>query len=73
MSAPTDIDFADCDEGDFSTWAGRLQRGPGQVDVVHMLDVDGDRAVVIAHHMPGVSAAGLAEQQAVVDFIDLLP
>ena len=73
MSVPTGIDFADCDEGNFSSWAGRFHQGPGQVDVVHILDVDGERAVLIAHHMPGVSAAGLAEQQAVVDSIDLLP
>ena len=73
MSVPFDIDFADCDEGKFSSWAGRFHQGPGQVDVVHILDVDGERAVLIAHHMPGVSAAGLAEQQAVVGSINLLP
>lgn len=73
MSVPTDIDFADCDEGNFFSWAGRFHQGPGQVDLVHILDVDGERVVLIAHHMPGVSAAGLAEQQSVVESIDLLP
>ncbi|MGH2456830.1 MAG: hypothetical protein ACRDHD_11320 [Candidatus Limnocylindria bacterium] len=73
MSVPTDIDFTDCDDGSFYSWAGRFHQGPGQIDVVYILDVEGQRQVLIAHHMPGVSAADLAEQQAILDSIDLLP
>lgn len=73
MSVPTDIDFADCDRGFFYSWLGRFHQGPGQIDRVYILDVDGQRQVLIAHHMPGVSAADLAEQQAIVESIDFLP
>jgi hypothetical protein len=73
MSVPTDIDFADCDDGQFYSWGGRFHQGPGQIDGVYILDVDGQRQVLIAHHMPGVSEAELAEQQAIVDSIDLSP
>ena len=73
MSIPTDIDFATCDDGLFYSWGGRFHQGPGQIDGVYILDVDGQRQVLIAHHMPAVSDAELAEQQAIVDSIDLSP
>jgi hypothetical protein len=73
MRVPTDIDFADCDDGFFYSWGGRFHQGPGQIDGVYILDVDGQRQVLIAHHMPGASAADLAEQQAIVESIDFFP
>jgi hypothetical protein len=73
MSVPTDIDFADCDDGFFYSWLGRYHQGPGQIDDVYILDLDGERLVLIAHHMPGASEADLAEQQAIVESIDFLP
>lgn len=73
MSVPLDIDFANCDGGEFRSWWGRWHQGPGQIDRVYILDVDGVRQVFIAHHMPGASAADLAEQQAIVESIDFLP
>ena len=73
MSVPLDVDFASCDGGEFRSWWGRFHQGPGQIDRVYILDVDGVRQVLIAHHMPGVSAADLAEQQAIVESIDFLP
>lgn len=73
MTVPSDIDFASCDSAEFRSWLGRFHQGPGQTDRVYILDVDGERQVLIAHHMPGVSAAELAEQQEVLDSIDFLP
>ena len=73
MSVPSEIDFGDCDDGEFRSWAGRFHQGPGQIDRVYILDVDGQRQVLIAHHMPATSAADLAEQQAVFESIDFLP
>jgi len=73
MSVPSDIDFADCDSGEFRSWAGRFHQGPGQVDRVYILDVDGQRQVLIVHHMPATSASDLAEQQAVFESIDIVP
>lgn len=73
MTVPGDIDFAACDGGQFRSWLGRLHQGPGQTDRVYILDVDGERQVLIAHRMPDATAAELAEQQEVLDSIDFLP
>ena len=56
MTVPTDIDFADCDRGEFRSWAGRYHQGPGQVDQVYILDVEGQRVVIDTTYMPGTSA-----------------
>ena len=71
MSVPTDIDFADCDGGEFRSWSGRYHQGPGQVDLVYILDVDGQRTVIDAAYMPTTSEAEQAELQAVIDSIEL--
>jgi hypothetical protein len=73
MSVPTDMDLASCDEGEFRSWAGRYHQGPGQIDRVYILDVDGQRRVLTVNYMPGASEAELAELQAIVDSIDILP
>ncbi len=71
MTVPTDIDFADCDSGEFRSWAGRYHQGPGQVDHVYILDVEGQRVVIWSNYMPETSEAERAEGQAIVDSIQL--
>ena len=73
MSVPSDTDFADCDRGEFRSWDGRYHQGPGQIDRLYILDVDGSREVLVVNHMPATSDADLAEQQAVFESIDILP
>ena len=73
MSVPDDVVIADCDLGEFRSWNGRFHQGPGQRDDVYILDLNGQRQVLVVHRMPGVTSTGLAEQQAVVDSIDFLP
>ena len=73
MTVPSDIDIAACDDGEFRSWLGRFHQGPGQTDRVYILDVDGERQVLIAHHMPGATEEELAEQQEIIDSIDFLP
>jgi hypothetical protein len=41
MTVPSDIDFSTCDQAEFRSWEGRSHQGPGQVDRVYILDVDG--------------------------------
>ena len=48
-------------------------QGPDNVWDVWILDVDGDRVVVVATYFPGTSADNLAEQQAIVDSIVIEP
>jgi hypothetical protein len=69
MSVPTDIDFADCDDGQFRSWVGRYHQGPGQRDDVYILDVDGDRTVIGVSYFPDFSPADMDEIQSVVQSI----
>ena len=73
MSVPDDIVFADCDLGEFRSWNGRFHQGPGQRDDVYILDIEGERLVLVVHHMPGASEDDLAELQRVFESIDLQP
>ena len=71
LIVPSDIDFADCDAGEFRSWEGRFHQGPGQVDQIYILDVAGQRLVIDTHFLPGTSEADLAERQAIVDSIQI--
>jgi hypothetical protein len=74
-SVPADLDFADCDADGadhyFESWAGavdgdRYQQGPGQVDRLWILDVDGRRLVIDAFDMPSATDA---ERQELLDVV----
>ncbi len=71
LTVPSDIDFADCDGGEFRTWDGRFHQGPGQVDEVYILDVEGQRLVIVTHFLPGTPEADQAERQAIMDSIQI--
>ena len=49
--------FSDCDGSTFKSWndgsGDRYQQGPGQVDRLWILDVEGHRIVIDATYMPG--------------------
>ena len=75
-SVPGDIDFADCDpdsdEDYFDSWTdtdggGRYQQGPGQVDRLWILDIDGARLVIDAFWMP---AATSDEREQLLDVVE---
>lgn len=71
-SVPADIRFSDCDGGRFMSWIGagdRYQQGPGQVDRLWILDVEGHRLVIDATYMPGATEQDRAELAAVVNSI----
>lgn len=82
-SVPADIDFSTCDEdvseGDhpFRSWTAaegswasdRFQQGPGQVDRLWILDVDGERLVVDAMYMPSTDAKDREELWQVMESI----
>jgi len=44
----------------------RYQQGPGQVDELWILDVDGQRLVIDATHMPVTSMADVAELHSIL-------
>ena len=84
-SVPADIEmdeqgnFADCDSAgglrDFKSWTGkgwasnRYHQGPGQVDRLWILDIDGTRLVIDAFYMPSATMEEREELQDVVESI----
>jgi hypothetical protein len=75
-SVPADIDFADCDpesdEDYFDSWTdtdggGRYQQGPGQVDRLWILDIDGARLVIDAFWMPSATSD---EREQLLDVVE---
>ena len=63
--------FSDCDGSLFKSWndgAGdRYQQGPGQVDRLWILDVEGHRLVIDATYMPGSTVQDREELAQVVN------
>jgi hypothetical protein len=78
LTVPTDVDFADCDQEHFQAWMDnvggyRWYQGPGQIEEVWILDVDGDRILVRTSYFPELSAQARAEQQQVIESIHIEP
>ena len=74
LSIPADLDPATCDGSVIRTWVGPgedsalvgddsedLGMHPGQLNVVYIVDINGERLVIDTWHMPGTSEADLAE------------
>jgi len=61
LSVPADVDVADCPLDRFNMWPTRWQQFPGQVDMVWIVDVDGQRIVFDASHTAGASPEKVAE------------
>jgi hypothetical protein len=68
LQLPSDV--ASCDAGEFYPWVGSLfAQGPDNRWDVWILDVEGERIVVLGTHFPGTSQEDQAEQQAIIDSI----
>jgi hypothetical protein len=88
LSVPADLDPATCDEGVMRTWFGPGERvdtwysddpearsplRSGQLNVVYIVDVNGGRLIIDTWHMPGTSAADLAELDAILASMRIEP
>ena len=73
LQVPREIDFADCDGGEFSSWFGRSHQLPGQVDLVYVLDVDGRLLVIDESWMYLENTTDRAQLRAIVDSITIEP
>jgi len=79
LTVPADLDFADCDSGEFRSWtnaegAVRFHQGPGQHDLLWIIDVNGTRVVIDSGFFSdGTSAVDIAELQAIRDSIQFRP
>ena len=62
VSVPDDIDIDKCGGGQFRSWPGRAQQdGAGQVDMLWILDVDGQRITFDASYATSASPAEVEE------------
>lgn len=81
LIVPADLDVSMCSNGFLRYWpdagpnlsGGLCCNPPGNTDVVYVIDVAGNRLVVVARHYPGSSAENRAELQAIVDSIVIEP
>jgi hypothetical protein len=78
LMVPLDVKIAACDGGQYTSWtlAGggdRYNQGPGQHDLLDILDVNGKTTVIQRSFYPANTAADLAELQAIVDSIKITP
>jgi hypothetical protein len=72
LHVPDDAVFADCEEGEFAMFAvegetgpGRYSQGPGQVDELWILDVDGAIVIIDAMYAPTTPNALIEEMRAI--------
>ncbi|MCW2636376.1 MAG: hypothetical protein JWQ99_2743 [Blastococcus sp.] len=76
LSVPDAVDASACPSGVFSLWPGRAERYQdvlGQVDMVWIVDVDGQRLVFDAAHLPDASADEVAELEEMVSTATFTP
>ncbi|GAA6525577.1 hypothetical protein [Intrasporangium sp. DVR] len=71
LSVSAALDLDSCDQSQFRSWTGRnaattanTHHAPGQVDVVYLVDLDREPLVIDVSHLPGTTAADLAEVDA---------
>jgi hypothetical protein len=75
LHVPDDADFTQCDEGFFGSWSlgttdlspHRYHQGPGQIDEVWILDVDGLLVVIDWAYYAGTPQADVDELEAIVE------
>jgi hypothetical protein len=80
MSVPADIHFSECDDGLFGSWSeagsdtpSRYHQGPGQLDDIYIIDVDGTRVVLDAGYFPDTNPSTRAELDDIIASIDVQP
>jgi len=74
LVVPADIDFADCDQGEYHSWTSpnegsRYNQGPGQHDVLRIVDVGGTVEAILTDYSVATSAPVRAQLQAMVDSV----
>jgi hypothetical protein len=81
LTVPSDLDTSTCTNGVLRYWPapgpdmsdGDCCATAGSTDWVYVVDVAGNRLVVVARHESASSAESLAELQGVVDSIEIEP
>lgn len=72
MDLQLPADVASCDNGEFYPWGGSIYaQGPNNRWHLWILDVEGDHLIIISTDFAGTPAEDRAEQQAIVDSIEI--
>ncbi len=74
VQVPPNIRFQDCADSEYRSWTalpygGRYHQGPGQIDELWILDVDGTRVVIEAAYFPETAPEHRRELRRVVESI----
>jgi hypothetical protein len=84
LTVPTDQaidendDFVGCEDGKFRTWGtssdpdGRYQQGPGQIDDMYLLDLDGETVIFDVISGPDIPASDKADLDAMLESLRAL-
>jgi hypothetical protein len=73
LHVPDDADFTQCDDGLFSSWGSRdedpsrYHQGPGQIDKLWIVDVDGHLVVIDGAYYAGTPQDVVDEMDAIVE------
>ncbi len=76
LHVPDDAEFSQCDQGYFGSWGGpaeptpyRFSQGPGQIDEIWAVDVDGELVVVDGAYFEGTPQPVIDDLRAIVESI----
>lgn len=80
LTIPSGMAITACDGGQYVSWSDRgsdlafnSYAQPGQIDDVYMVDLDRAPLTIDVSHLPGASPSDLAELQAIVDSMVVMP
>lgn len=78
LMVPLNVTVKNCDRGQYKSWTDtsggdRYNQGPGQHDLLDILDVNGRTVAIQQSFYPANTAADRAELQAIVDSIKITP
>lgn len=75
LHVPEDAVFSECDQGFFGSWGvpgddpARYHQGPGQIDEVWIVDVNGELAIIDTAYYAGTPTEHVEELRAIVESI----
>jgi hypothetical protein len=73
LTVPMDVDFNACAGGNFQRDPGRHYQAVGQTDEIYVLDLDGERQMVVVSHTPGTSSEVSAQLAEILNSLEIAP
>ena len=73
LQIPDDVNFAECGSREYRSYEGRYYQGPGQVDDLWILDLDGARHVLVKSYFPTTPTEWQSDIDQMVASIEIQP